>query len=90
MEWYTDEKDKISVEHIYPQSGDNAYWLKRFGKYTDDSIHNITNSIGNLLPLSMAINSSFQNDSFLDKDVYSFEEMDYIKNIIKQSFDKTI
>ncbi len=62
-----DEKDKISVEHIYPQSGDNAYWLKRFGKYTDDSIHNITNSIGNLLPLSMAINSSFQNDSFLDK-----------------------
>ena len=62
-----DAKDKISIEHIYPQTGDNAYWLKRFGKYTNDSIHYITNSIGNLLPLSMAINSSFQNDSFPDK-----------------------
>lgn len=62
-----DAKDKISIEHIYPQTGDNAYWLKRFGKYTDNSIHNIANSIGNLLPLSMSINSSFQNDSFTDK-----------------------
>lgn len=62
-----DEKDKISIEHIYPQTGDNAYWLKRFGKYTDISLHYISNSIGNLLPLSMSINSSFQNDSFPDK-----------------------
>ncbi|MBR4567767.1 DUF4268 domain-containing protein [bacterium] len=62
-----DDKDKISVEHIYPQTGDNLYWLKRFGMYTDDSIHNIANSLGNLLPLSLSINSSFQNDSFPDK-----------------------
>lgn len=62
-----DAKDKVSIEHIYPQTGDNAYWLKRFGKYTDTSIHNIANSLGNLLPLSMSINSSFQNDSFPDK-----------------------
>lgn len=62
-----DEKDKISIEHIYPQNGNNAYWVERFGKYTDKSIHYITNSIGNLLPLSMSINSSFQNDSFPNK-----------------------
>ena len=62
-----DEKDKVSIEHIYPQTGDNEYWLKRFGNYTDNSIHYISNSLGNLLPLSMSINSSFQNDSFDDK-----------------------
>lgn len=62
-----EEKDKISVEHIFPQTGNNNYWLRRFGNYTDESIHYITNSLGNLLPLSLSINSSFQNDSFDDK-----------------------
>ena len=62
-----DEKDKISIEHIYPQTADNIYWLKRFGQYTENSIHYIANTLGNLLPLSMSINSSFQNDSFDDK-----------------------
>lgn len=62
-----DKKDKISIEHIFPQSADNRYWVERFGLYTDKSTHYITNSLGNLLPLSMSINSSFQNDSFEDK-----------------------
>ena len=34
-----EEKDKISVEHIFPQTGNNNYWLRRFGNYTDESIH---------------------------------------------------
>lgn len=62
-----DDKDKVSIEHIYPQSGTNKYWAERFNKYNEQSRFYLANSLGNLLPLSMSINSSFQNDSFDDK-----------------------
>ncbi len=62
-----DEKDKISIEHIYPQTDDKPYWIERFSMYDPRSQFNLSNSLGNLLPLSMSINSSFQNDSFDDK-----------------------
>lgn len=59
------EKDKISIEHIYPQTADSDYWLSKF----DDEAKNkyYKGSLGNLLPLSSSINSSLQNDDFLDK-----------------------
>ena len=61
-------KDKISIEHIYPQKPSNYYWRNQFRKYTsDEERHCLTNSLGNLLPLSMSVNSSLQNDSFKDK-----------------------
>ena len=62
-----DDKDKISIEHIYPQTDTNNYWTDRFGQYPEKSKFFLANSLGNLLPLSMSINSSFQNDSFDDK-----------------------
>lgn len=61
------EKDKISVEHIYPQTATNSYWVERFNDYTEEEKTILTGSLGNLLPLSSMINSSLQNDSFPDK-----------------------
>jgi len=59
-------KDKISIEHIYPQTA-TAAWkpaLKGIGKREREAYRN---SLGNLLLLSSAINSSLQNDAFAEK-----------------------
>lgn len=58
------EKDKISIEHIYPQTPTRWYWRNQFRGYTNDEQFYLTNSLGNLLPLSMSINASLQNDEF--------------------------
>ena len=59
-----DEKDKISIEHIYPQTPDDESWITSFSWYNDDEKKKLTNSLWNLLPLSQSINSSLQNYSF--------------------------
>ncbi len=61
------EKDKVSIEHIYPQTPVNDYWKNAFSGYTDKQKKLLTGSLGNLLPLSRSKNSSMQNDSFHDK-----------------------
>ncbi len=61
------EKDKVSIEHIYPQTAVNEYWIKNFYEYNDDQKKLLTGTLGNLLPLSSSKNSSLQNDSFPDK-----------------------
>ena len=62
-----DEKDKVSVEHIYPQTDTVDYWVNRFGNYTEIEQKNLNGSLGNLLPLSLSINIKLQNYSFDDK-----------------------
>lgn len=62
-----DDRDKVSVEHIYPQSDTNKYWVDRFGKYSEDERKHLNGSLGNLLPLSLSINVKLQNYSFDDK-----------------------
>ncbi len=62
-----DEKDKVSIEHIYPQTDTNEYWVERFGNYTDTQRKYLNGSLGNLLPLSLSINVKLQNYSFDDK-----------------------
>ena len=59
-------KDKISIEHIYPQKATD-YWKQKFAPVSKKYRHNYQNSLGNLLLLSMSINSSLQNDSFEEK-----------------------
>lgn len=61
------EKDKVSIEHIYPQTPNNDYWKSAFSNYTDEQKKYLTGSLGNLLPLSSSKNSSMQNDSFPKK-----------------------
>ena len=60
--------DRISIEHIYPQTETKA-WSAAF---KGTGIHKkrkrkYSNSLGNLLLLSSSINSALQNDAFDDK-----------------------
>lgn len=61
------ETDKVSIEHIYPQTADSEYWITRFSRFSDDECRYLRGSLGNLLPLSSSINSSLQNDDFPNK-----------------------
>ena len=61
------EKDKVSIEHIYPQTPDNKCWKKGFNDYKKTYQNFFKGTLGNLLPLSQSINSSLQNDCFIDK-----------------------
>ncbi|SUY47648.1 Protein of uncharacterised function (DUF1524) [Clostridium putrefaciens] len=61
------EKDKISIEHILPQTPTKYYWKNHFRQFDDEEIELLSCALGNLLPLSQSINSALQNDSFEDK-----------------------
>lgn len=60
-------KDKVTVEHILPQTPTKLYWRNQFRQFSDAEIKNLSSSLGNMLPLSQSINSSLQNDSFDEK-----------------------
>jgi hypothetical protein len=61
------EHDRISIEHIYPQTANAACWETHFGTLAEASKKRYNGSLGNLLPLSSSINSSLQNDCFEGK-----------------------
>jgi hypothetical protein len=59
-------KDRISIEHIYPQT-ETAAWKAAFKGIRKREREAYRNCLGNLLLLSSAINSSLQNDAFVEK-----------------------
>lgn len=59
-------KDKISIEHIYPQT-ETDEWAKAFEGVEAEKRRYYNATLGNLLLLSATINSSLQNDSFSEK-----------------------
>jgi hypothetical protein len=61
------KKDFVTLEHIFPQEPKDEYWQKRFAHLSEQHRIYVTHSLGNLLPLSRAKNSSLQNDSFPKK-----------------------
>lgn len=61
------EKDKVTIEHILPQTPTKWYWRNQFRSYNDQEIKILSGSLGNLLPLSQSINSGLQNDGFDNK-----------------------
>lgn len=64
------DKDKVSIEHIFPQTPDDEYWKARFDTFTPEQRKYLNGTLGNLLPLSSSINSSLQNDAFpVKKDI---------------------
>ena len=58
--------DKISIEHIYPQTPTSG-WEGAFADLSEQGRARYSGSLGNLLLLSMSINSSLQNISFDEK-----------------------
>jgi uncharacterized protein with ParB-like and HNH nuclease domain len=75
------KKDKVSIEHVYPQTADKDCWINSFDQFSDFEKNRLKGSLGNLLPLSSSINSSLQNDCFKDKKSEKYnEEGDLIRN----------
>lgn len=60
------EADRISIEHIYPQT-ETEEWAGLFASIEESHRRYYNASLGNLLLLSMSINASLQNDSFANK-----------------------
>lgn len=54
-------KNKVTIEHIYPQTDTDAYWQARF---TNEGHRALRHSLGNLLLLSQVKNSEAQNDAY--------------------------
>ena len=77
------EKDKVSIEHIYPQTPDNKCWKESFKDFKKQERHYFQGTLGNLLPLSQSINSSLQNDCFVDKKRPKYNDL---KEKIRQGY----
>ena len=65
-EVFKSEKDKISIEHIYPQTPTDD-WNDAFRDVNPEQRRFYQATLGNLLLLSMSMNSTLQNDNFNDK-----------------------
>jgi hypothetical protein len=59
-------KDRISIEHIYPQTPTKA-WAVAFKGAKPREKTQYSGSLGNLILLSSSVNSALQNDSFEEK-----------------------
>lgn len=74
-------KNKVSIEHIYPQTDTDEYWQTRF---TNEEHRALRHSLGNLLLLSQSKNSEAQNDSYVAKKALyqhgSHSEIDVVTN----------
>lgn len=58
------KKDNVTIEHVFPQTPKDEYWTSRFGHLDEEKTLFIAHSLGNLVPLSRAKNSSLQNNNF--------------------------
>lgn len=61
------EKDRVTIEHIYPQTPTDKCWKEGFKNHKKSQQAFFQGTLGNLLPLSQSINSSLQNDCFQGK-----------------------
>lgn len=61
------ESDFYNIEHIYPKAGQNSYWNRQFGKYTDKEKDKIKHSLSNLLLIGKKKNGYLGNESYPEK-----------------------
>ena len=66
-------QDKVSIEHVFPQTPTDD-WKAMFADVEEEDYPLYSGSLGNLLLLSMSINSSLQNDTFEDKKEPKFDD----------------
>lgn len=67
LDWITfttNKKDHVTLEHVFPREAHDIYWQSRFNHLSEQDQFYLTHSLGNLLPLSRAKNSSLNNDNF--------------------------
>ena len=50
------KKDKVSIEHILPQTPTKYYWRNMYRQFKDSEIKVLSGALGNLLPLSQSVN----------------------------------
>ena len=81
------KKDHFSIEHIFPQTPEDKYWQEQFKDYNNEEIDRLTNSLGNLLPLSQSINSEIQNKKYSDKKV-RFSTSSYSSIEVSQTYEE--
>jgi hypothetical protein len=58
------EVDYVTVEHVFPQKANDDYWNEHFQGFSAAKRKSLRNSLGNLLALSRAKNSSLGNRPF--------------------------
>ncbi len=57
-------KKENTIEHIYPQTANDKYWVENFAKFNSKQTKKLLHSLGNLLLLSRSKNSEQSNKSF--------------------------
>jgi uncharacterized protein with ParB-like and HNH nuclease domain len=62
-----DDRDFITVEHIFPRTAKLTCWREEFSDFKPNEKSKLRDSLGNLVPLSRAKNSSLSNKCFIDK-----------------------
>ncbi|HRK27526.1 MAG TPA: DUF262 domain-containing HNH endonuclease family protein [Chitinophagales bacterium] len=67
LQFMNEADEFVTIEHIFPQTPKLECWQTNFSKFTPKEKKILQDSLGNLLPLSRAKNSSLQNKCFSDK-----------------------
>lgn len=82
------KNDKVSIEHVFPQSESSDYWLNIFKKYDLQQRNKFRGTLGNLIPLSLDINRKLQDDNFEEKKarykIGSYSEME-VSNYVNEN-----
>lgn len=82
------KNDKVSIEHVFPQSESSDYWLNIFKKYDLQQRNKFRGTLGNLIPLSLDINRKLQDDNFEEKKARykmgSYSEME-VSNYVNEN-----
>lgn len=71
---FRNSKDKVSIEHILPQTPDEPEWRERFSMYNEAQLNALTHSLGNLLALSLQKNIGLQNKCYSWKRCHQRED----------------
>jgi hypothetical protein len=66
-EYIKEQDDFVTIEHILPQTPKDSCWTDVLRGLTKKQKNYVTDSLGNLLPLSRPKNSSLQNKCFQNK-----------------------